>query len=318
MGCDGGTIPKRHELVKGPKKVEQVDKNAALAARWNYCAISQRPLRKPIVACELGRLYNKDAVIEYLLDTSPEKCIIVTATHIKNLKDVKQLNLTDNPTWKGDKANTKGDKYEDLQRAAFICPVVGLEMNGRQKFCYLHACGCVFSERAMKEIKTEVCHKCGESFNEDDVIVLNGSKEEMADLQRKMEERKLKAKLLKEARKEKMVRTKKTVRKSTGGKAKCPSHQRTKNPLAALNSWKARKSKTTETVVKSALTEAKSSSTSTASGKACKLASGITKRSHTETGEKSEAYKSIFTSHSSAKRAREEKPNWITHTAYYY
>ncbi|XP_072370621.1 replication termination factor 2 isoform X4 [Scyliorhinus torazame] len=278
MGCDGGTIPKRHELVKGPKKVEQVDKNAALAARWNYCAISQRPLRKPIVACELGRLYNKDAVIEYLLDTSPEKCIIVTATHIKNLKDVKQLNLTDNPTWKGDKANTKGDKYEDLQRAAFICPVVGLEMNGRQKFCYLHACGCVFSERAMKEIKTEVCHKCGESFNEDDVIVLNGSKEEMADLQRKMEERKLKAKLLK----------------------------------------KARKSKTTETVVKSALTEAKSSSTSTASGKACKLASGITKRSHTETGEKSEAYKSIFTSHSSAKRAREEKPNWITHTAYYY
>lgn len=24
MGCDGGTIPKRHELVKGPKKVEKV------------------------------------------------------------------------------------------------------------------------------------------------------------------------------------------------------------------------------------------------------------------------------------------------------
>lgn len=24
MGCDGGTIPKRHELVKGPRKVEKV------------------------------------------------------------------------------------------------------------------------------------------------------------------------------------------------------------------------------------------------------------------------------------------------------
>lgn len=24
MGCDGGTIPKRHELVKGPKKIEKV------------------------------------------------------------------------------------------------------------------------------------------------------------------------------------------------------------------------------------------------------------------------------------------------------
>uniref|UniRef100_UPI00398F17E5 replication termination factor 2 isoform X2 n=1 Tax=Pristiophorus japonicus TaxID=55135 RepID=UPI00398F17E5 len=280
MGCDGGTIPKRHELVKGPKKVEQVDKNAALVARWSYCAISQTPLRKPIVACELGRLYNKDAVIEYLLDKSPEKCVIETATHIKSLKDVKELNLTDNPAWKGDKANTKGDKYEEMHRAAFICPVVGLEMNGRQKFCYLRACGCVFSDRAMKEIKTEVCHKCGESFKEDDVIVLNGNKEEMADLQRKMEERKLIAKLVK----------------------------------------KAKKSKATETVSKSALTKvnAQSSSTSTASGKACKPASGLNKRSLTESGEKSEAYKSIFTSHSSAKRSREQKPNWITHTAYYY
>ncbi|XP_078092434.1 replication termination factor 2 [Mustelus asterias] len=308
MGCDGGTIPKRHELVKGPKKVEQVDKNAALAARWNYCAISQRPLRKPIVACDLGRLYNKDAVIEYLLDTSPEKCVIETATHIKSLKDVKQLNLTDNPAWKGDKANTKGDKYEDLQRAAFICPVVGLEMNGRQKFCYLRACGCVFSERAMKEIKTEVCHKCGEAFKEDDVIVLNGSKEEMADLQRKMEERKLKAKLLKKAKKSKAPEA--VAKPAHIEEISGPSTQKPKENKVALDKMLNGHSSSSSTE--------KSSSTSTVSGKACKPASGITKRSRTEIGEKSEAYKSIFTSHSSAKRAREEKPNWITHTAYYY
>ena len=30
MGCDGGTIPKRHELVKGPKKVEKVRPNYTL------------------------------------------------------------------------------------------------------------------------------------------------------------------------------------------------------------------------------------------------------------------------------------------------
>ncbi|XP_078411627.1 replication termination factor 2 [Cetorhinus maximus] len=312
MGCDGGTIPKRHELVKGPKKVEQVDKNAALAARWNYCAISQRPLRKPIVACELGRLYNKDAVIEYLLDTSPEKCIIETAKHIKSLKDVKELNLTDNPAWKGDKANTKGDKFEDLQRAVFICPVVGLEMNGRQKFCYLRVCGCVFSERAMKEIKTEVCHKCGESFKEDDVIVLNGSKEEIADLQRKMEERKLKAKLLKKAKKSKATQAaaKSALTEAIPG----PSTEKPKENKATIDKMLNGYSSTTST----ANAQSSSSSTSTASGKTGKPASGITKRSLTETGEKSEVYKSIFTSHSSAKRAREEKPNWITHTAYYY
>ncbi|GCC37386.1 hypothetical protein chiPu_0015890 [Chiloscyllium punctatum] len=316
MGCDGGTIPKRHELVKGPKKVEQVDKNAALVARWNYCAISQRPLRKPIVACELGRLYNKDVVIEYLLDTSPEKCIIETAAHIKNLKDVKELNLTDNPAWKGDKVNTKGDKYEDLQGAAFICPVVGLEMNGRQKFCYLRDCGCVFSERAMKEIKTEVCHKCGKPFKEDDVILLNGNKEEIADLQRKMEERKLKAKLLKKAKKSKA--TESCVKSARTEEIAGSSTQKPKETKVAtdkmLNGFSSSSGAANAQL-------SSSSSTSATGGKAekpGKPVSGITKRSFTDTGEKSEAYKSIFTSHSSAKRLREEKPNWITHTAYYY
>ncbi|KAG7261978.1 hypothetical protein CRUP_001211, partial [Coryphaenoides rupestris] len=96
MGCDGGTIPKRHELVKGPKKVE---------------------------------------------------------------KDIKELNLTDNPEWEGEGRTTKGDRYEDMHSAMFICPVVGLEMNGKHRFCYLQTCGCVFSDRALKEVKTEICHK---------------------------------------------------------------------------------------------------------------------------------------------------------------
>ncbi|RLV97397.1 hypothetical protein DV515_00011790, partial [Chloebia gouldiae] len=141
MGCDGGTIPKRHELVKGPRKAEQVDKVAELVARWFYCALSQEKLRRPIVACELGRLYNKDAIIEYLLDKSPDKNPMESASHIKSIKSI------------------KGDKYDDLQAAHFICPVVGLEMNGRHRFCFLRNCGCVFSERALKEIKAEVCHK---------------------------------------------------------------------------------------------------------------------------------------------------------------
>ncbi|XP_026101607.1 protein RTF2 homolog [Carassius auratus] len=159
MGCDGGTIPKRHELVKGPKKVEKVDKNAELAAKWRYCALSQEKLKRPIVACELGRLYNKDAIIEYLLDKSAERPNTEVVAHIRSLKDVKELNLTDNPAWEGERHNIKGDRYEDMHCAMFICPVVGLEMNGKHKFLYLQTCGCVFSERALKEVKTEICHK---------------------------------------------------------------------------------------------------------------------------------------------------------------
>ncbi|XP_030165205.1 replication termination factor 2 isoform X3 [Lynx canadensis] len=195
MGCDGGTIPKRHELVKGPKKVEKVDKDAELVAQWNYCTLSQEILRRPIVACELGRLYNKDAVIEFLLDKSSEKALGKATSHIKSIKNVTELRLSDNPAWEGDKGNTKGDKHDDLQRARFICPVVGLEMNGRHRFCFLRCCGCVFSERALKEIKAEVCHTCGAAFQEDDVIVLNGTKEDVETLKGRMEERRQKAKL---------------------------------------------------------------------------------------------------------------------------
>uniref|UniRef100_A0A8C2QVR5 Replication termination factor 2 n=1 Tax=Capra hircus TaxID=9925 RepID=A0A8C2QVR5_CAPHI len=188
MGCDGGTIPKRHELVKGPKKVEK--DFSLLVASW----------ASVVEACGL---YNKDAVIEFLLDKSSEKALGKAASHIKSIKNVTELRLSDNPAWEGDKGNTKGDKHDDLQRARFICPVVGLEMNGRHRFCFLRCCGCVFSERALKEIKAEVCHTCGAAFQEDDVIVLNGTKEDVEVLKSRMEERRLRAKLGKKTKKPK-------------------------------------------------------------------------------------------------------------------
>jgi hypothetical protein len=55
MGCDGGTIPTRDELVKLKQKPEKVDRDVELSARWRHCALSQQELREPIVSCELGR-----------------------------------------------------------------------------------------------------------------------------------------------------------------------------------------------------------------------------------------------------------------------
>lgn len=48
MGCDGGTIPRRDELVKNKKKPEERDKDADLAAKWQYCALSSTKLRLPV------------------------------------------------------------------------------------------------------------------------------------------------------------------------------------------------------------------------------------------------------------------------------
>lgn len=106
------------------------------------------------MACELGRLFNKQSVLEILLDKAKAPDC---GKHLRNLKDVKELVLTPNPTFK--KNANKGDAYDDLQAAEYICPVLGIEMNGKFKFCFIWTCGCVLSERSIKEIKTTACHK---------------------------------------------------------------------------------------------------------------------------------------------------------------
>ncbi|CAG2054017.1 unnamed protein product, partial [Timema podura] len=72
-------------------------------------------------------------------------------------QDVKDLQLTNNPSFKP--SAEKGDAYIDRQTSPYICPVIGLEMNGKFKFVFVWSCGCVVSERALKEVKTKTCHK---------------------------------------------------------------------------------------------------------------------------------------------------------------
>lgn len=46
----------------------------------------QRPLQEPIVSCELGKLYNKDALLEYLLDKTAYGDGDKICGHIRSLK----------------------------------------------------------------------------------------------------------------------------------------------------------------------------------------------------------------------------------------
>ncbi|KAH9422284.1 Protein RTF2 [Dermatophagoides pteronyssinus] len=208
MGCDGGTIPRRDELVRTKKKKETKDKEAEMAAKWKYCAISSKDLQPPIVSCELGRLYNKDAVIEYLLNKeSPNSSLL---SHIRNLKDLVTLRLTPKPT---DDQN-KSTESNGANEYKYVCPIVGLEMNGNYKFMYFRQCGCVVSERAIKEVKSQVCLSCNKPFTDDDLIVLNGDDDEIEDLKNRMTIRRNKVKEEK--------KRKRTINNedSTNGKAK--------------------------------------------------------------------------------------------------
>jgi hypothetical protein len=190
MGNDGGSIPDRRDLVRTRGKAEQADKANQTRARWLFCALSKRPLQEPIVSCPLGKLYNKDSIIEYLLDKSAYGDGEEICGHIRSLKDVKTLKPTPNPAPISDNA-----VLEPTERPQFICPLTLKEMNGVHPFVYLRSCGDVFSQAGLKTVvagssspkegeeeagkQLEVCPQCATKYDKfTDILLLNPSVEE--------------------------------------------------------------------------------------------------------------------------------------------
>jgi len=173
-------------MVKTKSKAETADKDELNLEKWNLCSLTMEPLVRPIVACRLGKLYNKESVISWLLasktaaTTGGPDAVQEAFSHIRNLKDLKELNLTDNPAFEGAKA---------AGSARFICPITGKEMNGNFKFFYYKACGCVMSEQALKEVKPErgTCLQCGRAVDQErDMIPINGTTEEVERLRKQL------------------------------------------------------------------------------------------------------------------------------------
>ncbi|MCP9260998.1 hypothetical protein DINM_004391 [Dirofilaria immitis] len=173
--------------------MEKLDRNVANATRWRLCRLSQEPLKRPIVACRLGNLYNKEEVLNAILSKKIGEFEVTK--HIKSLRDIKELKLTNNKEYR-DSGADKGDIYKDHNIAPFCCPVTGISMNGNHPFTVNWRCGCVISEKAIEEVKPDVCHGCGGPFNKDDLILLNPSKD-ILEIYKKVEEERLKRKLSK-------------------------------------------------------------------------------------------------------------------------
>lgn len=318
MGCDGGTIPKRDEMVRLKKKPEKVDKNFELNAKWFHCAITQDPLRAPIVSCELGNLYNKESLLEYLLDK--DSATTDVAKHIRSLKDTKELQLSENPSFDQQKSKEeKADSYQDFQACRYVCPVVGIEMNGRYKFCFLWKCGCVFSERALKEVKSSVCHKCAKPFVNDDIVIINGNEEDIDVMKSHMAERRQKAKLEKKSKKAKSSSTMTSTSASNGtfiqpsnpGSIQAKKHQ--------TDTSSAVPSKKLKTESKPQVIGASGGPSINDKGKKPKINMSLPKLSNYETvaedPKASKVYKSLFAS-SNKDRPEHLKSNWVAYHAY--
>lgn len=283
MGCDGGTIPRRDELVRVKKKPEQKDKEAELAFKWRHCTIKQLPLQPPVVGCALGRLYSKESVLEGLLDrnTLPE-----SAQHIKTLKDIKNLNLTSNPAFEGNKAK-KGDCYIDERKSPYICPLIGLEMNGKYKFCFLWSCGCVMSERALKEVRSKICHQCQQPFTETDIVIINAEGDDLKLMEENMTQRKTAQKRSKK-QKHNEGNQMQDVKQEEVPKKKMRKEE--KNGTVKVNSNRTEAEDPAYKKVKDNYSVAKDPKAS-------------------------EVFKSIFTTHKSA--AEQDRAHWVTYNPFY-
>lgn len=319
----------------------QKDKEAEMAYRWRHCALTQERLREPIVMCGLGRLYSKQSVIEQLLDKEtemPDAC-----KHITSLKDIRDLHLSPNPIYK-DEDKTEG--LLDTRSAPYICKLIGLEMSGKFRFVGLWSCGCVFSERALKEIGTNICSLCQAPFNDDDIVILNGTDTEMEEMATKIElraaRRKANKKNKKESKKQSATITNATVTAATAAvsliKVKEEPHEVTAKIL--LSSAAELQPIVSTKIIKTEIIKCEKDSVKKSEDKPGTSGTSKTQKTIKRTAAKealmdpamkklkdtsdysvakdpkaTDVYKSLFTSHESAHQ--QDRAHWVTYNPFY-
>ena len=192
-------------------QAEQADKANQTKARWFFCALSKKKLQEPVVSCALGKLYNKDSIIEFLLDRSTYGDGENICSHVRSLKviqpnlielktysvqqDVKTLKMTLNSI------PLPNGSSELTEQAQFVCPLSMKEMNGSQPFVYISTCGCVFSQAGLRTVTSskekgkekegsatppsrsvhdiiELCPNCATKYTQENVVLLNPGPEE--------------------------------------------------------------------------------------------------------------------------------------------
>ncbi|KAK8078845.1 hypothetical protein PG994_002652 [Apiospora phragmitis] len=215
MGNDGGSIPKRRELVKNAARLPSAAElketlHESLTHAWTMCPLSSQPLdlnRKDMVVSDWrGILYNYESILQCLLPSDdaalPEaQEEAFRKIDIKGVKDVVKLRFTV-------RKDEKGREFR-------ACPVSLKELGGAgTKAVYIVPCGHVFAEAAMKELQTtegngksssnseeakkereqqQHCPECSEPFEESNVIpILPTSDAELEKLRTRMEDLKSK------------------------------------------------------------------------------------------------------------------------------
>ncbi len=188
MGNDGGSIPGRQDLVKEKQKEKRAEnKDLVKQSQSKFCALTKEPLKKPIVGDRLGFLYNKETLIQSLI----EKRLPKTFNHINSLKDIKDLNVT----------------FSDDEK--ILCPITMILFSGMNSFSFIWKCGCVLSKKALEELSIKNnCIHCGASVDlKTDLVSLNYTSKEKQAIFNKIIEEKIKIRENKNKEKQNRINT---------------------------------------------------------------------------------------------------------------
>ncbi|KAI6249601.1 Replication termination factor 2 [Erysiphe necator] len=178
MGNDGGSIPRRIELVKeAARKPNTSELKATLLEAqthaWKICPLSNQPLTAPIVSDYTGALYNKDAILEKLIPNERENDgTDILQGRITSLKDVVEVHFT---------------LIKEGEEERRVCSLTSKELGPHTKAVYLVPCGHTFSETAIREVRGDRCIQCNEEYTSENIInILPSTTDEINKLSMRM------------------------------------------------------------------------------------------------------------------------------------
>lgn len=160
-GGDGGSIPGRMDLVRTAKthgwyrkQASRDDPSLQADARLSLCTLSNAPLQAPVVMCQMGNLFNREAVLKHLLSREKKPHL----THLKALRDIVEV--------KASTGGGSGSKDKTVPASfSWVCPVTGKPANGKIGFLVAWGCGCLVSQEAVAQLGTGQCCGCGRNLD---------------------------------------------------------------------------------------------------------------------------------------------------------
>lgn len=175
MGNDGGSIPKRRELVKNAARAKTHSELKAtnlesLGHAWSYDPLTSDPIDLDAVVSDCrGRLYNYETILQNLMPSADAEAAADTdngdtetqgltfaSTGIRSLRDIVKLKFS---------KSTDKDKKETR-----VCPLSLKELGPATKSVYLVPCGHVFADAAIRQVQLEACPECSEPFKPENII----------------------------------------------------------------------------------------------------------------------------------------------------